>query len=264
MKFIYKNSSANNILSLKKYNNNSNKRLYKTGFAYNRGGKNSSLNKDSTLITKSPGEYIKSIEDININVKDNSLNQVQNFKVYENELNENNENFNSTFPTKKGAKFYYIYKNNNNYIGRNNNNISEESKKHSLYENYKDLIKMNTFSKISNYNTKKMILYPGIIEKLIKLQSVWRGVYVRELMQFYWNLNDFKEILNKILNNHLMKYFTYLINALKNKKHLPNKKVNNRQKFIFIKNNEKENKEIEEYKNALNQKQDDYENFLLF
>ena len=259
------NSSMKNIHNNNGYNYSNNKKFYNTGFTYSsQSGSNILKNKDNTLITKSPADYIRSIEDssINVNVRDNI------YKIYEND-NESGVNpyiQESIYPDKKNdTRFYYIHKNKYNNIVRNRN-ISEESKKSTLYENYKDLIKLNTFSKLNNKKvTSKFILYPGFKEKLIKIQSVWRGAYVRELMSFYWNLTDFKDILNKVINNHIHDYLLDFINALSIYKIMKKKNILNniqikfkakKQKYL----NEKEN--IEEYKRALYQKEEDYDNLL--
>ena len=246
MKGTYKNSSVKNIFNKDiNFNIDRNNKFYNTGFTYNsKIGNNIIMNNDNTLITKSPDEYIQTIEDnsSNIIIRDNSPIFVNRNLFYENEhsntknskdtnyIDRNNNNKNST-------RFYYIYKNRNNNLYRNRN-ISEESKKSTLFENYKDLIRMNTFSKLSNNkNNNKYILYPGFREKLTKIQSVWRGAYVRELMAFYWNLDNFKNILDKVIKNHLNDYFADFKHNLKNYKNI---KKNKRQKYIFEKNNDKE------------------------
>jgi hypothetical protein len=259
----YKNSSVKNIFNKDiNFNIDRNNKFYKTAFTYNnRIGNNIIMNKDNTLITKSPAEYINTIEDSSINnIRDNSPIFVNRNLFYENENSGSNSNIkdlNNIYPYNKNpTRFYYIYKNRSNNLYRNRN-ISEESKKSTLFENYKDLIRMNTFSKLSNNkNNHKFILYPGFREKLVKIQSVWRGAYVRELMTFYWNLDNFKDILNKVINNHLNDYFVVFINNLKNYKSI---KKNKRQKYIFETNNDKD---LNKYKKELNQKNRDYENLL--
>ena len=265
LKGTYKNSSVKNIFNKDiNFNIDRNNKFYNTGFTYNsKIGNNIIMNNDNTLITKSPDEYIQTIEDnsSNIIIRDNSPIFVNRNLFYEKEhsntknskdtnyIDRNNNNKNST-------RFYYIYKNRNNNLYRNRN-ISEESKKSTLFENYKDLIRMNTFSKLSNNkNNNKYILYPGFREKLIKIQSAWRGAYVRELMTFYWNLDNFKNILDKVIKNHLNDYFADFKHNLKNYKNI---KKNKRQKYIFEKNNDKE---LNRYKKELNQKTEDYENLL--
>ena len=122
---------------------------------------------------------------------------------------------------------------------------------------------MNTFSNLSINNnsqsTSKIILYPELKEKLIKIQSVWRGVYVRELMNFYWNLNDFKEILNKIFNNHLYNYFLCFINKLKRDDNykgkeyfIDNNKLRQKNKNERKKIKGNSDKRLEDYIKALN------------
>ena len=264
------NSSATNFYK-------GNKIFYDTRYSYNNsqsGYKNKIINNDNSLITKSPAGYIKTIEDNSMNIIENSPNEVKNY-IYENDISPNEiYNQESINPNQiNNMKYYYIYKNNNNNVYRNRD-IGEESKKSTLYENYKDLIKMNIFSKLScnnnRQNTSKIILYPELKEKLIKIQSAWRGVYVRELMTFYWNLENFKKLLNKVFNNNLKKnYFLFFINRLKKYQNHENKKIiindnTLRQKYKSNKRRiiENDDKRLEEYIKALNQKEQDYDNLL--
>ena len=254
----YKNSSANNIFN-QNYNEGKSNQFYNTGFSYKKHNNSLLTNKNNILITNSPHNYIKSMEDINVNVNDNSLNNNKNYNIYENEKTEINYYPNISFQNKTGTRFYYINKNKNLLL---NKDIDEESKRNSLYENYKGLIKMNTFSKISQNNNKnyaKFMAYPGFNENLIKIQSAWRGAYVRELMTFYWNLNNFKNILIKVVKNHLKGFFLKFINLL-NKQNCKNNNL--KQKYIFVNSKIKEDKTLEEYKKILNQKEEDYENLL--
>ena len=256
------NSSASNF-----YKNTKN--LYDFGNLYksNHCSNENIINIENNAITRSPDKYINTIED------NNSINFMDNYYINNsaNEASNQDSIYNNPIPAGKNKKIYYI-KNNNNNLYRNRD-IGEESKKSTLYENYKDLMKMNIFSNITfnnnSQNTSKIILYPELKEKLIKIQSVWRGVYVRELMNFYWNLNDFKEILRKVFNNHLNKYFLFLINKLKQKEKNEQKRFiyENRilrQKNKIEKRKTKENydKRLEEYIKALNQKEEDYDNLL--
>ena len=254
-----------------------NKNFYDTKYSFNNSQyyyKNKIINNDNSLISKSPMGYIKTNEDNSMNIIENSPNEIKNY-IYENDNNAN-ETYNQEYinPNQiNNKKYYYIYNNNNNNVYRNRD-IGEESKKSTLYENYKDLIKMNIFSKLSynnnSQNTSKIILYPELKEKLIKIQSAWRGVYVRELMTFYWNLENFKKLLNKVFNNNLKKnYFLYFINRLKKYQNCENKKIaindnTLRQKYKSNKRRiiENDDKRLEEYIKELNQKEEDYDNLL--
>jgi hypothetical protein len=88
-------------------------------------------------------------------------------------------------------------------------------------------------------------------------------------MNFYWNLNDFKEILNKIFNNHLYNYFLSFINKLKRDDNYKGKKYFNDNNKLKQKNkNERKiikgnnDKRLEDYIKALSQKEEDYNNLL--
>ena len=91
----------------------------------------------------------------------------------------------------------------------------------------------------------------------------------RELMNFYWNLNDFKEILNKVFNNHLYNYFLSFINKLKRddnykgkKYFIDNNKLRQKNKNERKKIKGNDDKRLEDYIKALNQKEEDYNNLL--
>lgn len=32
------------------------------------------------------------------------------------------------------------------------------------------------------------------IKKINKIQAIWKGIYVRELMSYYWNFDEFQKI----------------------------------------------------------------------
>ena len=264
----YQNASASYI-----FNPNQdlklNKKFFNTGFSYSNKNNNKTNQKISSL-TKSPVDYIRVNEDNSLDIRDNSSNIARNFYRNENVNNRDLNSYlqNSSFQNKNNnTRFYYIYKHrNNNLMNKNKNNINEESKKNSLYDNYRDLIKLNTFSKLStinNPNTAKITLFPSLKEKLIKIQSVWRGAYVRELMTFYWNLDNFKNITNKIINNHIYDYFIEFINNINKEKLSRNDRQKNiRKKYENTKTYNKDSKTLEEYKTALEQKEEDYENLL--
>ena len=78
-------------------------------------------------------------------------------------------------------------------------------------------------------------------------------------MGFYWNLVGFKNILENIFRNHTHDYFLNLINNLNNSPQIENlNEINNNN----ILDNKKEEKTLNEYKIAYEQKEEDYENLL--
>ena len=158
---------------------------------------------------------------------------------------------------------YYKIMNNINYA-RKNKDININPQRNTLYENYQDLIKLNTFNRISQNNKRgyngqkrlnKINVHPGYNKKLVKIQSAWRGTYVRIIMGFYWNLVDFKNILQNILRNHI---YDYYFDFVKNLSHYTPRKLKGKNKSYVI----KEEKTLDEYKTALKQKEEDYDNLL--
>ena len=94
----------------------------------------------------------------------------------------------------------------------------------SLYGNYKNSVSNPKLGKLMEYkcNTKSNKTYlinrfgDKLVKSIIKIQSFWRGAFIRELMIFFWNLNKYRDILRTIILNHIKKDFYYLINELKN------------------------------------------------
>ena len=225
-KFIQKGRLINNNNSRKSANN-----IFNSSYDYAQLSNKKHKNKNNSVII-GDSKYIKGYNE----------------NIYNNEYNEpsyDEEKMNS-------MKYYELINNNNNkYLRKNKDkDLNLSSRRSSLYEDYKDLIKLNTFSRISKYNNNrnfiinrqygKIDLYPGYNNKLIKIQSAWRGTYVRILMEFYWNLVSFKNVLENIFKKHLYKYFFEL---LKNSVHFSKK-------------------DLDEYKIALTQKEEDYDNLL--
>ena len=190
------------------------------------------------------------------NTSMNYNNMSNNNYIYEDGI-DNDEMYNSSFiPEKpKNMKYYKIVNNN----VRMNNDINYKNKENTLYENYQDLIKLNTFNRISQYNNgqkvpralNKYYPYPSNNRKIIKIQSAWRGTYVRILMGFYWNLSDFKNILQNIFKTHIYDYFFHFI---KNLSH-------NKKEYNGI-NTQNYEKSLNDYKLALKRKEEDYDSLL--
>ena len=230
----------------------------------------SGVNKDPFLISKSP-QYIRGLNENKYETYEPQ------YLIFENDSNKvysfNPET--SPIPHKiNNMKFSYM------------NIKNKDQKQQTLYDNYKDLMKMNTFSGLKkkkdnnnsknnnnnhynyNINIQKITQsQPEINEKIIKIQSLWRGAYVRELMNFYWNLTEFKNLLNKVL---IRKNFTYFQNLIKNYQE-PGSKTSSNDRIILRKRcklsnkeNEEKTKEddtrnLEEFKKLLNQRKEDYD-----
>ena len=243
--FIIRNNEHNN--SMIRNNNRSTNNLFNTKYNYNQQSSNKKQNgnKNNSVIIRERNKY----------------NNYINKDIYD---NENNDSYNRQYLQEKPSNMkYYKIMNNKNYA-RKNKDININPQRNTLYENYQDLIKLNTFNRISQNNKRgyngqrrlnKIRDFPGYDKKLVKIQSAWRGTYVRIIMGFYWNLVDFKNILQNILRNHIYDYFFDLV---KNLSHYSPKKLKGKNKNYVI----KEEKSLDEYKIALKQKEEDYDNLL--
>ena len=244
--FIIRNNEHNN--SMIRNNNRSTNNLFNTKYNYNQQSSNKKQNgnKNNSVIIRERNKY----------------NNYINKDIYD---NENNDSYNRQYLQEKPSNMkYYKIMNNKNYA-RKNKDININPQRNTLYENYQDLIKLNTFNRISQNNKRgyngqrrlnKIRDFPGYDKKLVKIQSAWRGTYVRIIMGFYWNLVDFKNILQRILRNHIYDYFFDLVKNLSH--YSPKKKLKGKNRNYII----KEEKSLDEYKIALKQKEEDYDNLL--
>ena len=282
----YSNSNFNNF-SLQQgfdYNN------YSTLNNYNDFGYNSPMKKTYTRSTnnifKSNNKFKQQLSNIKqakeqnknnsgfiLKERNSSINYGNHYDIYPKEYDyeDNKERMFDTINISRkpdNMKYYKIKKTNiNNNYPRGNKDININPQENTLYENYQDLIKLNTFNRISQYNNthrninngtmkySKINIYPNIIQKAIKIQSAWRGTYVRILMGFYWNLSGFKNTLDNIFKNHISVYFSYF---LKNLSHYKSS-IKHKRKYN---NNNNYEKSIDEYANELKQKEEDYDNLL--
>ena len=282
----YSNSNFNNY-SLQQgfdYNN------YSTLNNYNDFGYNSPMKKTYTRSTnnifKSNNKFKQQLSNIKqakeqnknnsgfiLKERNSSINYGNHYDIYPKEYDyeDNKERMFDTINISRkpdNMKYYKIKKTNiNNNYPRGNKDININPQENTLYENYQDLIKLNTFNRISQYNNthrninngtmkySKINIYPDIIQKAIKIQSAWRGTYVRILMGFYWNLSGFKNTLDNIFKNHISVYFSYF---LKNLSHYKSS-IKHKRKYN---NNNNYEKSIDEYANELKQKEEDYDNLL--
>ena len=282
----YSNSNFNNF-SLQQgfdYNN------YSTLNNYNDFGYNSPMKKTYTRSTnnifKSNNKFKQQLSNIKqakeqnknnsgfiLKERNSSINYGNHYDIYPKEYDyeDNKERMFDTINISRkpdNMKYYKIKKTNiNSNYPRGNKDININPQENTLYENYQDLIKLNTFNRISQYNNthrninngtmkySKINIYPDIIQKAIKIQSAWRGTYVRILMGFYWNLSGFKNTLDNIFKNHISVYFSYFLNNLSHYK----SSIKHKRKYN---NNNNYEKSIDEYANELKQKEEDYDNLL--
>ena len=111
-----------------------------------------------------------------------------------------------------------------------------------------------------NENISKKIPSEKYINSVRKIQSIWKGVYVRDLMKYYWCLSQFKDLLDLVMMNHAKKNFFNYIKLIQNRKEklvklsgnnlTNNNNINNKNK---IKAND-----YELLKNNLSKKEEDY------
>ena len=199
------------------------------------------------------------------NLSNNYGAMAKNLGFYDINSNSNNSSKN------KYSKFNY--KNNNNLLYSkktglknsygstltNSTNSNNNMKKDSLIDYYKKINEMKKAREGLNSKViKDRMSNEDNIKKINKIQAVWKGIYVRELMSFYWNFYKFQKLLEKFLNNHYKKKFLTnlkkkdLVGDLNKKKKEYNNVLNEYNKILkqfneYKKNNEK-NKETNKYK----------------
>ena len=189
-----KNLSGNKYISME-LNNKSNHQINRATFNFNSTG--NSIDKK----TNSPDIGYKNLK-YKKNIKENDFTSaISHFS--------NNEEL---YPNK-------------NSIGLKKNIIINHhpQKSISLYNNYTDLLKKTAVNKLININnnTKNARKYlqnrfnEKLIKSIVKIQSFWRGAYIRELMSFVEKLNRFINVLFKIFLINKRRNFFYFINLIK-------------------------------------------------
>ena len=182
------------------------------------------------------------------------INSNQNSKKYS-KYNNNN----LLYSKKTGLKSSYgsTLTNSNNSI----NNLNRNSKqKDSLVDYYKKITQIkNAREGLNSKVIKDRMNNEDNIKKINKIQAVWKGIYVRELMSYYWNFYHFQKLLEKFFNNKYKKKFLMnlkkkdLIGDLNKKKREYNNLKNEYDKILkqlneFKKNNEKNKKQKIKFK----------------
>ena len=137
--------------------------------------------------------------------------------------NNTNNNKNILYSKKNGLINSYISTLSSSY----NNNIKNNQQKNSLYEYYKNIVQIqNAREGLNSKILKNRMTDEQNIKKINKIQAIWKGVYVRELMKYYWNFNTFQEKLEKILDLYYKRYFlNKLENNCINKKQFANEQM---------------------------------------
>ena len=176
-----KNFSGNKYISME-LNNNVNHQINRASFNYNSTGNSIEKKTNSHNIGYKNIKYKK-------NIKENDFTSTisNNEEIYPNK--------NSIGLKKK------IFINNH------------PQKSISLYDNYTDLLKKNNTKNEKTYLQNRY--NEKIIKSIIKIQSFWRGAFIRELMSFVEKLNRFINVLFKLFHNNKRRNFFYFINLIK-------------------------------------------------
>ena len=156
------------------------------------------------------------------NINNNYGATAKNLGFYNINSNTNN-NKNILYSKKNGLINSYISTLSSSY----NNNIKNNQQKNSLYEYYKNIVQIqNAREGLNSKILKNRMTDEQNIKKINKIQAIWKGVYVRELMRYYWNFNTFQEKLEKILDLYYKRYFlNKLENNYINKKQFANEQM---------------------------------------
>ena len=186
------------------------------------------------------GATAKNLGFYNVNLNSKKTNNINN------PINKNKKNL--LYSKKNGVYSYASSTLSNSY----NNILKNNSQKNSLYDYYKNIIQIqNAKEGLNSKIVKNRMADEENIKKINKIQAVWKGIYVRELMSYYWNFNKFQRELEKIFKNYYWKDF---INKLKNYNLNKEKKDYNKilddynnilKKFNEYKSNVNKNKNIE-------------------
>ena len=243
------NNNANNIINGNIYNMNNEK----NNLASNNNYQNKlTTNKSTNLYSRKT--FTKNILDNinnNINKSTNLLNSYAS-STNNNDINNINKstNLNSLLSSASNKK----------YQKQRIVNINPNNTNNSLYDYYKNLVQIqNARSGVKSRIIKNRINDEDNIKSITKIQAVWKGAYVRDLMKYYWSFNKFQNVIKNIMEKNYKKNFF--------------KKLRNYEKNLDLeeKEDEKEengiNKEINVYNyNFMNKKQNelinDYNNIL--
>ena len=237
------NSNANNYNNQFLYKSENKKGLNKMSLASNSQNNDLVLINPKTYTSITKGKISTNKSSLNWNnigfkeVKwKNKFSNKPNYNYYYSKNNINNlfhsYNINNNYgATAKNLGFYNMNANTNNKINNNknvlyskknglvssymstlnssyNNNMKNNTNKNSLFDYYKNIIQIqNAREGLNSKIIKNRMTDEQNIKKINKIQAVWKGIYVRELMNYYWNFNTFQEKLEKIFDNYYKRYF---------------------------------------------------------
>ena len=126
-------------------------------------------------------------------------------------------------------------------------NINDKEGNNLNYLRYKNAFNNNS-KNLQNMSNEEYI------KNVCKIQSLWKGKYVRKLMSYYWNLSNFKDILEAVISNHGKKQFFNKIKLIKSKKNISYERK--KDDYNKIK------KDFEELKRNSTKKEKDYDKLL--
>ena len=263
-----KHGSTSNLFDIDSYYFNSYNSLYEPDYLFRtQAGLNKSRKKKGITTISRKRYNLKKSNDFRH--KDSSLGKT--YIMYTSDSNGLNS-YNQEFTISNNidnTTYQYLYNNTDS----SQRYLIKEPKNYSLYNSYKNLAKMKTSGKLSKnnnaYNSKIINSFPRYKDKIVKIQSIWRGAYLREIMTFILNINKFKIIIDKIIKCHLYDYFICFTDiVIKGNKKDSAEKIFVNRRFEYSKykednkNKEKENKRMDAYKQDLSQNETDYENLL--
>ena len=206
------------------------------------------LTNNTNKSNKINNDYIKKNNNNNLL---QSYNFSNNYGATANNLGFHDINTNSKTYKKNHNNFLYSKKTGlintyGNTLTYNNNTYNNNIQKNSLTDYYKNIIQIRSAREgINSKVIKNRMNNEENIKKINKIQAIWKGIYVRELMSYYWNFNQFQYLLEKFFIIRYKKQF--LINL---KKKDLTEELNKKQKEFDKLKNDYNNilKQFNEYK----------------
>ena len=236
------NNKENRILKFKNsYSNKNQNEVPKTygqesnNFNTNDKSNNNGISKNKVLINnlKSPktnrNNYSNPYQNMNLNSNYKRKTETETKKP-------NNEPYNGFISKRKNIYKNTTEKDSNNEQDREKTSNVNNSNSLTLRQYYKNVTQKQKSFPVNikesnnlnylrnrntiNYKSRNIINMPNeeYIKNVSKVQSLWKGKYVRKLMSYYWNLSNFKDILESVIAKHVKKQFFNKIKLKKNKK----------------------------------------------
>ena len=199
----------------------------------NKNNNNSKINNNSEKIFNSRKDLISSLNSGKIS-PNKRYSIFQNFSKLNKILSSRN-----TFPINKKPSYSYSYLvnflSNKNGFNQNNNNIKKKIINNYNNYNNNDINHEEQARIIQKWWRNKKKDLDKIINKIIKIQSVWRGVYSRKyndmIIVLCFSCQKFYNILSKIMN-YLRRYAFDILFRERKEKILKARKLFNRLQYI--------------------------------